>query len=51
MTEEKHCNHQFVVPRRGLPNTSVRLAGKEPVTVAFWVVPLQRGRCFRRGHI
>ncbi|WP_339319550.1 SGNH/GDSL hydrolase family protein [Paenibacillus sp. FSL R10-2734] len=35
MSEEKHCNHHFVVSRRGLPSTSVRLAGKEPVTVAF----------------
>ena len=35
MTEEKHCNHQFVVLRRGLPNTSIRLAEKKPVTVAF----------------
>lgn len=35
MTEEKHCNHQFVVPRRGLPNTSVRLAEKKLMTVAF----------------
>jgi lysophospholipase L1-like esterase len=35
MTKEKHCNHSFVIPRRGLPSTNVRLAEKKPVTVAF----------------
>jgi acyl-CoA thioesterase-1 len=35
MSEEKHCNHSFVVQRRGLPGISMRLAEKLPVTVAF----------------
>ncbi|MFF2909010.1 SGNH/GDSL hydrolase family protein [Paenibacillus sp. NPDC057934] len=35
MTDEKHCNHSFVVSRRGLPGISGRLAEKAPVTVAF----------------
>lgn len=35
MTDEKHCNHSFVVPRRGLPQISGRLTEKGTVTVAF----------------
>jgi acyl-CoA thioesterase-1 len=35
MTDEKHCNHSFVVSRRGLPGIGARLTEKAPVTVAF----------------
>lgn len=35
MTDEKHCNHSFVVPRRGLPQINGRLTEKGTVTVAF----------------
>lgn len=35
MTEEKHCNHHFIVPRRGLPGIGGKLGQQPLVTVAF----------------
>lgn len=35
MTEEKHCNHHFIVPRRGLKGIGGKLGTQPLVTVAF----------------
>ncbi|WP_152391931.1 SGNH/GDSL hydrolase family protein [Paenibacillus guangzhouensis] len=35
MSEEKHCNHHFIVPRRGLPGINGKLGNQSHVTVAF----------------
>lgn len=52
MTDENHCNHSFVVPRRGLPQVNGRLTEKGTVTVAFLGGSITEGQVLpKQTHI